>query len=120
MRTTSKNVTVQDCIIESSCSSASHAFTGGRLIRCHFKGLASGIPAYSLATLSGCLIENCPISDWPGGSGFHCTLRNSGTLGRNYLCIASGKLTSTAFASDHSRHAGSLYWGGEFMYNPGM
>ena len=27
------------------------------------------------------------------------------------MCIASGKLTSTAFASDHSRHAGSLYWG---------
>ena len=111
MRTTSNNVTIQDCIIESSCSSATHAFTGGRLVRCHFKGLASGVPAYSLARLSGCLIENCPASDWPGGEGYNCTLRNSGILGRNYMCIASGKLTSTAFASGHSRHAGGLYWG---------
>ena len=111
MRTTSNNVTIQDCIIESSCSSASHAFTGGRLVRCHFKNLASGVPAYSLARLSGCLIENCPASDWPAGAGYHCTLRNSGILGNNYLCIASGKLTSTAFASGHSKHAGSLYWG---------
>ena len=109
LRTTSNNVTIQDCVVESSCSSASHAFTGGRLVRCHFKGLASGIPAYSLARLSGCLIENCPVSTWPGGMGFHCTLRNSGNLGNNYLCIASGNLTATAVGN--STHAGSLYWG---------
>lgn len=109
LRTTSNNVTIQDCVVESSCSSASHAFTGGRLVRCHFKGLASGVPTYSSARLSGCLIENCPVSTWPSGMGFHCTLRNSGNLGNNYLCIASGNLTATAVGN--SRHAGSLYWG---------
>ena len=46
-----------------------------------------------------------------GRAGYHCTLRNSGILGNNYLCIASEKLTSTAFASGHSKHAGSLCWG---------
>ena len=108
MRTTSSAVTVQDCIIEASCSSATHAFTGGRLVRCHFKGLGSGVPVYTGAILSGCLVENCTAGNWPSGAGYHCTLRKSGIVGNNYLCIAFGGVTSTAIG--RSKHAGSLYW----------
>ena len=95
LRTNGSNATIQDCVIEASCGSATHAFTGGRLVRCHFKGLASGVPAYSLARLSGCLVENCPASKWPSGTGYNCTLRSSGILGNNYNCIASGTIGST-------------------------
>ena len=107
LRTNGSNVTIQDCVIEASCGSATHAFTGGRLVRCHFKGLASGVPAYSPARLSGCLVENCPASNWPSGTGYNCTLRSSGILGNNYNCIASGTIGSTP--AGRATHAGSLY-----------
>ena len=91
MRTTSAAVTIMDCIVEANCGAAANAFTGGRLVRCFIKGLTSGMPAYSDVTLTGCVIENCKSSEyWPTGHGFHCTLRNSGTLAWNYACIGSG------------------------------
>ncbi len=85
--------TIMDCVIEANCGSAANAVTGARVIRSWFKGLKSGVPAYSTSILSGCLLENCSNSkDWPSGTAYHCTLRESGIFGQNIACIASGGL----------------------------
>ena len=91
LRTTGANVTVRDCVVEASCGAAANAFTGGRLERCWIKGLASGSAVYSDVTVVASCLENCNSSEyWPVGHGFHCILRNSGTLAWNYACIGSG------------------------------
>ena len=106
MRTTG-SVVVRDCVVESSCGAVANAFTGGRLERCKISGLASGVPVYSDVTLAGCLIENCKSSDyWPTGRGFHCTLRNSGTLAWNYACVGAGG--ARIRTSNAAKFAGSV------------
>ena len=107
MRTTGSAVTIMDCVVEANCGAAANAFTGGRLVRCFIKGLTSGIPTYSDVTLTGCLVENCKSSEyWPSGHGFHCTLRNSGTLAWNYACIGSGG--ARIRTSNAAKFAGSV------------
>ena len=110
MRSGGSGVTIRDCVVEANCGAAANAFTGGRLERCWIKGLTSGSPGYSDTTFVGCSIENCPSSTyWPTGHGFHCTLRNSGTLAWNYACIGSG--------GARIRTSGAAKFAGSVMHN---
>ena len=110
MRSGGTGVTIRDCVVEANCGGAAAAFIGGRVERCWFKGLTYGSPGYSDTTFVGCRIENCPSSEyWPSGHGFHCTLRNSGTLAWNYACVGSGgKRIRT---SNAAKFAGSVMHG---------
>ena len=99
--------TLMDCVIEGTCGAASNAITGGRVIRCLFKDIKSGSPAYSTTVLSACVLENCTNSkDWPDGVAFNCTLRNSGIFGKNFACVASGGARAKKVT-----YAGSLIFG---------
>ncbi len=107
-RTTSNNLTFMDCFIDASCSAASGAFAGCKLIRC----TATNLPHAAVGgkTLVACRLENCLASEyWPSGQGFHCTLRNSGTLAWNYACIGSGG--ARIRTSNAAKFAGSVMHG---------
>jgi len=103
-RTTSSTVTFTDCVIDSSCTAASTLFGGARLIRCTAKGLSHVIGGI---TQVACYWEDCYASEyWPSSHGFHCTLRNMGTLSWNYACIGSGG--ARVKGSDAAKFAGSV------------
>lgn len=117
LRCGGKLPSIMDCVIEANCGAAANAVTGARVIRCRFKGLKSGMPAYSTSMLSGCLLENCSNSrDWPSGTAYHCTLRESGIFGKNIACIASGGLRAK---KSGITYAGSVVHGFD-VYDAGI
>ena len=104
----SATATFSDCVIDASCSAAENAFLGCRLYRCVATNLAyAAVPAQN-TSLVACLLENCRhATTWQVGRGFHCVMRNSGTLGWNYACIGADS-DNVRPTSESVRFAGSI------------
>ena len=107
----SANVMFSDCVIDATCSAAANAFLGCRLYRCVATNLPYAVIPAQNTSLISCVLENCRhATSWQTGRGFHCTMRNSGTLAWNYACIGAD--------SDNIRPTSeSVYFAGSIMHN---